>query len=196
MNTIITETQDGHEVAVDIFTKLAGDRILFCNDVIDSKLAADLLAVLLLKDAESEDKLTMFLNTPGGNVRDALMIVDAFKLLSCPLEIVCSGECDTLGALVLSSGTKGMRLMTEHSILSVGQLEALPSGGNLTDAENQMKSLALDNKSVMEILAKNTGKKVAQVVKDFDRRVYMNANDAKKYGLIDRVIKPSKGGKK
>lgn len=194
MNTIVTETTEQGEVAIDIFQKLSEDRILFVTGHINDNIAADVSATLLLRDSEnSEEKITMFINSSGGNIRDVLAIYDVMNFVDAPIETVCIGAAMKEAAILLASGTKGMRLATKHSIICVGQLtNDWIEFSDLTDASISLQQALADNKRMMSIIAKSVDKPLKEVMSDLDRKVFMNSNKALKYGLIDRVISGKK----
>lgn len=194
MNTIITETTEHGELPLDVYQKLANDRILFiCEDITDS-IATDITATLLLKDSEdSEKKITLFINSQGGSIRNALMICDMMEMIEAPVETVCIGAAMDEAAIILASGAPGMRLATKNAVIAVNQLShAGIRYTDLTDAKKYLELAKADNKRMMEILANTTGKSLKQVNEDFDRRVFMTATQAAKYGLVDKVVKFSK----
>jgi ATP-dependent Clp protease protease subunit len=190
LNTIITEVTDDGEYNMDVYQKLSNDRILFICDVIDDMLASDITATLLLKDSEdSEKKITLFINSQGGDIRNAFMICDIMQMIEAPVETVCIGAAMDEAAIILASGAPGSRFATKNSIIAASQLtQNSMFRSNLTDAKKYLTLMMGDNKRMMEILAKTTGKSVKQVSEDFDRRVYMTAAQAAKYGLIDKVV--------
>ena len=194
MNTIVTETTLHGEVPIDIYQKLSNDRILFVCDQIDDKLATDIVATLLLKDSEApEEKITLFINSEGGDIRNVLMIYDMINMIQSPVETVCIGSALDEAAILLTAGTPGLRLATKNSIISVGQLvHDWTNYSDLTDAKKILEQSMGDNKKMMEIIAKSTGKSFKQANEDFNRRVFMNCNQAIKYGLIDKVIGSNK----
>ena len=194
MNTIVTEMTEQGEVAVDVFQKLASDRILFISGDIDDTMAADVSATLLLKDGEdSEKKITLFINSQGGNIRDVLAIYDMMCMIEAPIETVCIGAAMKEAAILLTAGTPGIRLATQHSIIAVGQLvNEWMKLSDLTEAQTSLEQALGDNKKMMEIFSKATKKTFKQVSSDFDRKVFMNSKEALKYGLIDRIIASSK----
>lgn len=194
LNTIVTETTEHGEMPLDVYQKLANDRILFICDVITDNLATDIIATLLLKDSEDSDKkITLFINSQGGDIRNTLMIVDMMNMLDAPIETVCIGAAMDEAALILASGSPGMRFATKNSRISVSQLvHDWVARVNLTDAKKFLDLAVSDNKRMMEIIAKTTGKTLKQVMDDFERRVFMNASQAVKYNLIDKVVAFSK----
>lgn len=194
MNTIVTETTEHGEMPVDVYQKLSNDRILFiCHDLTDH-LASDITATLLLKDSEdSSRKITLFINSQGGDIRNALMICDMMNMVEAPIETVCIGAAMNEAALILASGTPGSRFATKNAIIALSQLSHdYFSRGNLTDAKKLFELSIGDNKRMMEIVAKTTKKPLKQVSADFERQVFMTSPQAAKYGLIDKVVTFSK----
>ena len=194
MNTIVTETTENGEMTMDVYQKLSNDRILFICDNITDNLATDISATLLLKDSEdSTKKITIFINSQGGDIRNTLMIVDMMNMVESPIETVCIGAAMDEAALILTSGTPGMRFATSNSRISVGQLvNDWMARVNMTDAKKYLDLAISDNKRMMDIFAKTTGKTLKQVMSDFDRRVFMNSSQAVKYNIIDKLIKVNK----
>lgn len=194
MNTIVTEMTEQGEVAIDVFQKLASDRILFIFGDIDDTMAADVSATLLLKDGEDpEKKITIFINSQGGNIRDVLAIYDMMCMVEAPLETVCIGAAVKEAAILLAAGTPGMRLATKHSVISVGHLvNDWVKLSDLTEAKISLDQALADNKRMLEIFAKTTKKPYKKIYSDFEREVFMNSQEALKYGLIDRIITANK----
>lgn len=194
MNTLVLESNELGEFPVDVYQKLSNDRILFvCDDLTDS-VAADIVATLLLKDAEdSEKKITLFINSMGGDIRNALMIYDMMQVIEAPIETVCIGFAMNEAVIILAGGSPGMRLATKNSCIAVSQLTSdWFINSNLTDAKKMLDLSMQDNKRMMDILAKCSGKTVKQVSEDFDRRVFMSSAQAVKYNLIDKVVRVNK----
>ncbi len=190
MNTLVLEENDSMDLPLDVYQKLANDRILFiCNQITDD-LATDIVATLLLKDMEDpESKITLFINSDGGDIRNALMIYDVMQMVQAPVETVCIGSASDEAAIILAGGEPGMRLATKNSVIAVSQLvHDWFTHSDLTDAKKILDQCMIDNKRMMDIFAKSSGKTVKQVMNDFERRVFMNSSTAVKYGLIDRVI--------
>lgn len=190
MNTLVLEQTEHGEVPVDVYQKLSGDRILFLTDYLDDNLASDIVATLLLKDHEdSESKITLFINTHGGDIRNSLMIYDVMTMIHAPIETVCIGAAMDEAIVLLAGGTPGMRSATPHAVISATQLvHSFHMHTDLPGARAVFEQEKLDNQRLMEILAKTTKKTVVQVKKDFDRRVFFNAKSAMKYGFIDKIV--------
>lgn len=194
LNTIVTETTEHGEMPLDVYQKLSNDRILFITEYISDDVASDITATLLLKDSEDSDKkITLFINSQGGDIRNAFMIVDMMNMIDCPVETVCIGAAMDEASIILASGSPGMRFATKNSVISASQLvHEWVTRANLTDAKKYLDLAMGDNKRMMELFAKTTGKSLKQVMEDFDRRVFMSAAQATKYGLIDKVVSFSK----
>jgi len=191
LNSLILETTEHGEVPVDIYQKLSNDRILFvCGNYIDDKISTDIVATLLLKDSEdSESKITLFINAEGGDIRNVLMVYDMMSLIHAPIETVCIGSSFSETTILLTSGTKGMRLATKNAVISVSQLtsEAMHIS-TLFTAKSILDRSMQDHKRMMDIIAKGCGKPVKDVMKDFERETFMTAAQAVKYGIIDKVV--------
>jgi len=194
MNTILTEPTEHGDIPIDIYQKLASSRILFVTGMIDDKTATDIVATLLLKDSEDpHKKISMFINSEGGDIRNIFMIYDMMKMIESPIETVCIGSAMDEAAILLLAGSHGMRFATKNSIICVGQLiNDRMNFSDMTDAKIAFDQSLNDNKKMMEILSKNTGSPVKEIQKTFERKVFMNATQAVKYGIIDKVIGPSK----
>lgn len=179
---------------MDVYQKLANDRILFICDQITDDVASDITATLLLKDSEdAEKKITIFINSQGGSIRNALMICDMMNMIEAPIETVCIGAAIDEAVIILASGTPGMRFATKNCVIATSQLvNDWMARADLTDAKKYLDLAMGDNKRMMDILAKTTGKTFKQVMADFDRRVFMNSAQAVKYNLIDKVVSFSK----
>jgi len=189
MNIFITEDQRIPSPPIDIYSKLARDRILFINDI-EEKEAVDLVATLMLKDLEDPTtKITLLINSSGGDIRDVFMIHDVMQALSAPIETICVGDAMNESVLLLASGTKGMRLATENAFICPSQLsQDRYLHSDLANASDTLARLTRDNDSLMTLLSKKTGKKKSKIVKDFERQQYFDVKQAKTYGLIDGVV--------
>ena len=193
MNTIVTEITDQGEIAIDIFQKLSNDRILFITGEIDDDMASDIAATLLLRDSEdSKSKITMIINSSGGDIRNILAIYDVMCMIDAPIETVCLGSAMKEAVVLLAAGAPGMRLAGKHATICVGQLiNNMMQQSDLTDAQLLLTFSISDNKKMMDILSKRTGKSLKQVMTDFERLVFMDSKQALKYGFIDKIIQSS-----
>lgn len=194
MNTLVLEQTEHGDMAVDVYVKLSQDRILFLSEDLHDELATDMVATLLLKDSEdSEKKITLFINCHGGDIRNAFMIYDVMTMIQAPVETVCIGAAIDEALILLAGGEPGMRFATKHAIIAATQLQpGLHMHTDLPGATAMLNQHKMDNDRLMEILAKSTKKTIAQVRKDFDRRVFFNTKDALKYGFIDGIVEFNK----
>lgn len=186
--TVIEKSPFG-ERAYDIYSRLLRDRIIFLGGPIDDHLANIIIAQLLFLESEGPKKdITMYINSPGGSVTSTMAILDTMNYVSSDVSTVCVGLAASGAAMVLSSGKKGKRFALPNSEIMIHQ----PLGG----AEGQASDIAITAKQILKLkeklnkmLAKNTGKTVAQIEKDSDRDYFMTSDEAKSYGLVDDIIK-------
>jgi len=194
MNNLILEDTPQGDVVIDVYEKLSHDRILFISDFIDDNLASYIVASIIAKDAENcEKKISLFINSSGGDIRNIFMIYDMMKIAQSPIETVCLGSATNESVILLAAGTPGMRYATQHSMICPSQL--VHDNGyysDLTEAKNTLDQAKDDNKKKMEILAKCTGKTIKQVMSDFERKKFMTAKQALSYGIIDSVVRFAK----
>jgi ATP-dependent Clp protease protease subunit len=194
LNTLVLEQTENGDVAMDVYQKLAQDRILFLSEELHDELATDMVATLLLKDSEDPDKkITLFINSHGGDIRNAFMIYDVMTMIQAPIETVCIGAAMDEALILLTGGAPGMRFATKHAIIAATQLlPGLHMHTDLPGAAAIMQQHKMDNDRLMDILAGTSGKTISQVRKDFDRRVFFNAKQAMKYGFIDGIVNYNK----
>jgi len=186
--TVIEKSPFG-ERAYDIYSRLLKDRIIFLGGQIDDHLANIIIAQLLFLESENPKKdITLYVNSPGGQVTATMAIIDTMNYVSSDVSTVCVGLAASGGAIVLSSGKKGKRFTLPNAEMMIHQ----PLGGT----EGQASDIAITARQILKIkdklnriLAKNTGQTIAQVEKDSERDYYMSAEEALKYGLVDEVIK-------
>jgi ATP-dependent Clp protease, protease subunit len=190
LNTIVLEKTEMGDIPIDIYSKLANDRILFIYDYVDDQLATDITATMFLKDQEDQEKkISLFINSEGGDIRSVFMIYDMIKLLSCDVETVCVGSAMNEVVLLLAAGTPGLRYATKNAAICPSELvQEQYHQTNLDDAKEVLKRLQRDNKNMMTELAACVGKKMPEVSMDFERKVFMSAKQAKSYGIIDAIM--------
>jgi ATP-dependent Clp protease, protease subunit len=178
------------EMPIDIFTKLAKDRILFLSDYIDDRIAGDIVATLLLKNYEdSDEKLSLFINSEGGDIRSIFAIYDMMQLMTCPLETVCVGSAMNEVVLLLAAGDKGSRFATPNAVICCSQLmQEKYYRANLVDAKSITARIHNDNKRFLTALAKKIGKKLPEVSTKLEQKTFMNAKQAKSFGIIDQIM--------
>ena len=189
--TVIEKSSFG-ERAYDIYSRLLKDNIVFLGGPIDDNVANLVIAQLLFLQSEDPKKeIQLYVNSPGGSVHAGLAIVDTMNHIKNDISTVCVGLAASMGAVILSAGTKGKRFALPNSEVMIHQ----PHGGTegqASDIEITAKQILKLRASLNRILAKNTGQTLAKIEKDADRDFFMDAEEAKKYGIIDSVM----GGKK
>ncbi|MFA6432558.1 MAG: ATP-dependent Clp protease proteolytic subunit [Candidatus Paceibacterota bacterium] len=185
--TVIEKSSFG-ERAYDIYSRLLKDNIIFLGGAIDDHTANLVIAQLLfLQSEDSKKEISMYINSPGGSVTATLAIVDTMQHIKNDISTVCVGIAASGAALILSSGTKGKRVALPNSEVMIHQ----PLGG----AEGQASDIEISAKHILKtrvvlnkLLAKNTGQTLNRIDKDVDRDFFMDAEEAKKYGIIDQVL--------
>jgi len=185
--TVIEKSYDG-ERAFDIYSRLLKDRIIFLGEDVNEHTANIVVAQLIhLADEDPKKDIKLYINSPGGSVYDGLAIYDTIQYIKPDVQTIGIGLQASMGAFLLSSGTKGKRFALPSSRIMIHQPSS-GTQGKITDQEITLKEGIYLKKMLNEILAKNTGQKLAKVEKDVDRDYWMSAKEAKEYGLIDEVI--------
>lgn len=187
MPYVIKQTSKG-ERSYDIFSRLLEERIIFIADEITDDLATIVVAQLLLLEAEDPKKdIMLYINSPGGSISAGMAIYDTMKYIKCDVSTICIGMAASMGSFLLAGGTKGKRFALPNSEILIHQ----PLGGaqgQATEIEIAANHIIATKKKMNEMLAEFTGKKYEDLVKDTDRDNWMTAEEAKKYGLVDKVI--------
>lgn len=189
--TVIEETNRG-ERAFDIYSRLLKERIVFLGEDVNHHTANIIVAQLLHLAYENPDEDIMFyINSPGGSVYDGLAIYDTMNYIKPDVQTIGIGLQASMGAFLLSSGTKGKRFVLPSSRIMIHQPSS-GTRGKITDQEIDLRESIFLKNELNRILAKNTGQKLAKIEKDVDRDYWMSAEEAVKYGLADRIIKQEK----
>ena len=184
----VIESDGRLERAYDIYSRLLKDRIIFIGEEINHHTANLVVAqMLFLENEDSKKDIIFYINSPGGSVYDALAIYDTMQYVKCDIQTVGIGVQASAAAVLLSSGTKGKRLLLPNATVMIHQPSA-GTRGKVTDMEIDLKEGLRVKKLINEILAKNTGQKLARIEKDVDRDFWMTASESKDYGLVDKVI--------
>ena len=185
--TVVEQTGKG-ERAYDIYSRLLNDRIIFLSDEVNDATASLVVAQLLFLEAQDPDKdISFYINSPGGSVTAGMAIYDTMNFIKCDVSTICIGMAASMGAFLLSAGTKGKRYALPHSEVMIHQ----PSGGSrgqATDIKIQADLILRTRDTLNRILAANTGKTVEEIARDTERDNYMTAEEAKAYGLIDEIF--------
>ena len=184
---VVEQTSRG-ERSYDIFSRLLNDRIIILSEEVNSTTASLIVAQMLYLEAQDPDKdIQFYINSPGGSVTDGMAIYDTMQFIKCDVSTICVGMAASMGAFLLSSGTKGKRLALPNAEIMIHQ----PSGGTqgqATDMQIQVERMLKIKQSLNEILAANTGKPLETIKVDTERDNFMTAEEAQAYGLVDKVI--------
>lgn len=185
--TIIEERQL-NVATMDVFSRLMMDRIIFLGVPIDETVANIVMAQLLfLESADPTKDVQIYLNTPGGSVYDGLGIYDTMQYIQCDVATICTGMAASMGAVLITAGTKGKRSALKHSRIMIHQ----PMGGaqgQASDIEITAREILKLKKELYQIIADHSGNSIKKVEKDADRDYWMTAEEAKAYGMIDTVL--------
>jgi len=195
----IYEKANGSTLSYDIFSKLLKDRIIFAGGqggAIDTDDANMLIAQLLYLESEDDSKqINLYVNSPGGSVTAGLAIYDTMMNLKCPVATVVCGMAMSFGAVLLAAGTPGLRYALPHSRIMIHQPLIMGGGisGQATDIAIEAREMEKHKRELSEIIAFHSGQTLEKVLADCERNHYMSAEEAKSYGIVDKVIAPTRG---
>ena len=185
---MVVEQSPRGERAYDIYSRLLKERIVFLGTPVNDEIASLIIAQLLFLEAEDPDKdITFYVNSPGGGVTAGLAIYDTMQYVRCDIVTLCMGQAASMGALLLTAGTKGKRYALPNSRILIHQ----PMGGfqgQATDIDIHAQEILRMRNDLNKILVYHTGQNIRKIKKDTDRDYFMNAVEAKKYGIIDEVL--------
>ena len=184
---VVEQTSRG-ERSYDIFSRLLNDRIIFLSEEVNDTTASLIVAQMLYLEAQDPEKdIQFYINSPGGSVTSGMAIYDTMQYIKCDVSTICIGMAASMGAFLLSSGAKGKRIALPNAEIMIHQ----PLGsmqGQVTDIQIHADRMLQLRKKLNEILAENTGKPLEQIQADCERDHFLTAEEAKEYGLIDKVI--------
>ncbi len=184
---VVEQTGRG-ERSYDIFSRLLNDRIIFLSDEVNDTTASLVVAQLLFLEAQDPTKdIFFYINSPGGSVTAGMAIYDTMQYIKCDVSTICIGMAASMGAFLLSAGTKGKRIALPHSEIMIHQ----PLGGaqgQASDIKIRAELILRTRDMLNKILSENTGKSIEQIEKDTDRDYFMTAEEALSYGIIDRIL--------
>lgn len=184
---VIERTSRG-EQAYDIYSRLLKDRIIFIGSPIDDNVANAVVAQLLFLEADDPEKdINLYINSPGGNITSGLAIYDTMRFIKPDISTTCLGQATSMAAVLLSTGKKGKRFALPHSRIMIHQ----PWGGvqgQAIDIEIEAREILKMRKELEKILSYHTGQTIEKISADSDRNFWMNADEAKEYGIVDEVI--------
>lgn len=185
---MVVDQTGASERSYDIYSRLLEDRIIFLTGEINDATANVVIAQLIYLEGKNPDKdIFLYINSPGGSVSAGIAIYDTMNYIKCDVSTICVGLAASMGAFLLSSGTKGKRFALPNSEIMIHQ----PLGGTqgqASDIEIQAKHMKKTKNMLNKILSENTGRNLEEIEKDTDRDNYMSAEEAKKYGLIDNIF--------
>ena len=184
---VVEQTSRG-ERSYDIFSRLLNDRIVFLGEEVNATTASLIVAQLLYLEAQDPDKdIQLYINSPGGSITDGMAIYDTMQYIKCDVSTICVGMAASMGAFLLSSGAKGKRLALPNAEIMIHQPSA-GTKGQITDMAIHLRRLEIIKRRMNSILADNTGQSIETVTADCERDNFMTAEEAKEYGIIDKVI--------
>lgn len=185
--TVIEKSSQG-ERAYDIYSRLLKDRIVFLGEAINDYTANIIIAQLLFLDAEDKTKdIKFYINSPGGSVVSGLAIYDTMQYLKCDVSTICVGMAASMASVLLAAGAPGKRMALPNSEVMIHQVMG-GFEGQASDIKIHAEHIIKIKDKMNKILSKHTGKKITEVEKDSDRDYFMSAEEAKKYGIIDKII--------
>lgn len=185
---VVEQTHRG-ERSWDIYSRLLKDRIIFLGDPINDRVASLVIAQLLFLESEDPDKdIRLYINSPGGVVTAGLGIYDTMQYVRCQVATYCLGQAASMGAFLLAGGAKGKRFALPNARIMIHQPHGGASG-QATDIEIQAREIIRLREMLNAIMSKHCGRSVDEILKDTDRDNFMSADEAKKYGLVDEVLR-------
>lgn len=189
---MVVEKSSFGERAYDIYSRLLKDRVVFVGTPVDDNVANLIIAQLLFLESEDPKKdVFLYINSPGGSVSAGLAIYDTIQYIKCDVATMCVGMAASMAAVLLAGGAKGKRFALPHARIMIHQL-AGGAQGQATDIDIQAKEILRIKEILNKILADHTNQAINKVEKDTDRDYYMSPDEAKKYGLIDKVLDKAK----
>lgn len=186
--TVIEKSQFG-ERAYDIYSRLLKDRVVFLGGPITDALANIIIAQLLFLESQDPKKdISLYINSPGGSVTATLAVYDTMNYIKSNVSTICVGMAASGGAVLLAAGEKGKRFCLPNSEMMIHQVMG-GAEGQASDIEIEARHILRIRDKLNKVLAKHTGKPLSQIEKDTDRNYFMDADEAKKYGLVDQIVK-------
>jgi len=192
---IVIEQSSRGERAYDIYSRLLKDRIIFMGEQVHDSMANTVIAQMLFLESEDPDKdINLYINSPGGSVTAGLAIYDTMQYIRPGIATICMGQATSMGALLLAAGAKGKRYALPHARVMIHQ----PLGGvqgQATDIDIQAKEIMKIKELIHKILVKHTGQSMEKIRQDTERDYFMDAGEALRYGIVDRIITEREMGK-
>ena len=187
-----SSSADDNAVWHPFIRKLAEKRTIFLYNSIDAGIAKNIIpAILYLDGQSSEDPIKIYINSDGGDIVDLFAIYDVLQMVKSPIQTVCVGRAYSSAALILASGTKGMRYISPTANIMIHHLQVESLNGSKTQVDIEIEQLERDNKIWLELLARHTGQTFSQINEDCANDKYMSPKEAVSYGIVDKIIKPA-----
>jgi ATP-dependent Clp protease protease subunit len=184
----VIETSPRGERAFDIYSLLLKERIIFLGMPIDDQIANLIIAQLLYLEREDPDKdINLYMNSPGGAISAGLAIYDTMQLARCDIATICVGMCASMATVLLTAGAKGKRYALPHSTIHIHQARG-GATGEAADIEIYAKEILRNQQVIRDILARHTGQDPDRIARDSDRNFFMDADQAREYGIIDEIL--------
>jgi ATP-dependent Clp protease protease subunit len=188
----IIERSSRGERSYDVYSRLLMDRIIFLGSEINDEVANIVIAQLLFLEADAPEKdIQLYINSPGGDVSAGLAIYDTMQHLSSPVNTICMGMAASMGCFLLATGRKGKRSALPHARIMMHQPWGGTAKGTAADIEIAAKEIIYLRAKMFELLGKHTGQPLERIEREFDRDRYMSAEEAMRYGIIDKVVTPT-----
>ena len=188
---MILEEKKLNVAPIDVFSRLLQNRIIFLGDEINSEVANIVQGQLLYLDSISHEDITFYINSPGGNISDGLVIYDTMQFIKSDIQTVCTGHAASMASILLTAGTKGKRRILPHGKVLIHQ----PWGGIMgtaADLDIEIAEINKYKKILYEILSEHTGQSIEKIMEDSQRDFWLDADEALAYGCVDEIIKPKK----
>ena len=186
---MVVDSTERVERAYDIYSRLLKDNIIFVGTSVEDDVANVVIAQLLFLMAEDPDRdISLYINTPGGSITAGLAIYDTLQFVNNDVTTICMGQAVSMGALLLAAGSPGKRFALPHSRILIHQPLMIGLSGQATDIDIHAKEILRTRERINQILAQHTGRKAEKIEQDVERDYIMNAEQAKEYGLIDKII--------
>ena len=195
MTPYILEEREMRVTQMDIFSRLMRDRVLWVAGPVDDRMSTIVQAQLMFLDSSDKTDITMHIDSPGGSVKSGLSMVDVMEYISCDIRTVNTGMAASMGSVLLGAGTKGKRSSLKFSKTMLHQSSG-GAGGNIQDARINMIEWEKTNKILFDLLGSYCGKSSEQVMLDATRDLWLDAQEALDYGIIDEIVKPKEQSKK
>ncbi|HEY9634015.1 MAG TPA: ATP-dependent Clp protease proteolytic subunit [Coleofasciculaceae cyanobacterium] len=174
---------------IDIYNRLYRERIIFLNKQVDDEIANQIVALMLYLDSEEPGKdIQLYINSPGGSVTAGMAIYDTMQCIKSDVATLCVGLAASMGSFLLAAGTKGKRLALPHARIMLHQPSTTGTQGQASDIEIEAREILRLRRRLNEIYAQRTGQSVEKIEKDTERDFFMSAEEAKEYGLVDRIL--------